>query len=463
MFILWHFIHFFIGLQFYQSTLDIFFKEECIRMKRILALVLCVCIACPFLLTACGNQSGDSGKTAGGKKVELQISCWGIETDPNSKIIKEAVDLFNKRNTLNAVAKVTFTEQEQYKTKIAAEMAANEVPDVFNTWAAGFLKPFVKAGKVYDLTDKLNADTEWKNRYVPGVYSSLEFDGRVYALPTTQTVACLFYNKDIFKKYNLSEPKTYDDLKNIIKVLNENGITPFALGNKAPWVGAMYSELIANRVGGTEPYNKVYEGTGTWEDPSFIEAGKIMQELVDMKAFPEGFNALDNDPAQADFKAGKCGMLVMGSWAIQQLYDDMKDSLGVCKFPEITGGKGNADTWLGQPDQSFAISAKSKAVDAAAEFIKTISDPEIQNKLVEAGNLVATNVTPDPDKVNPVAREVGELLSDMKELFVFYDVGLGATIGNEYNNTIQAITAGQSVEESFKALQKFTEQNREED
>ncbi len=423
--------------------------------------MLCVCVAFSVMLAACGSEKGGTGG-ASGKKVELEISCWGIETDPNSQIIKEAVELFNSRNKLNATATVVFTEQEQYKTKIAAEMAANEVADVFNTWAAGFRKPYVKAGKVYDLTSKLNSDTEWKNRYVPGVYSSLEFDGKVYALPTTQTVACLFYNTEIFNKYGLSEPKTYDDLKNIIKVLNDNGITPFALGNKAPWVGAMFSELVVNRVGGTEPYNKVYNGTGTWEDPAFIEAGKVIQELVSLKAFPEGFNALDNDPAQAEFRAGKCGMLVMGSWAIQQLYNDMQEKLGVCKFPEFTGGKGNTDTWLGQPDQSFAIAANTDAADAAAEFIKTISDPIIQTKLNEAGNLVATNITPDPNKVNPVAMKVGDLLKDMKELFVFYDVGLGATIGNEYNNTIQAITAGQSVEESFKALQQFTEQNREE-
>ena len=428
-------------------------------MKRILVLLLCACIMLS-LLAGCGSKTESSGDNSG-KKTEIKISCWGIETDPNSVIIKEAVELFNKRNTMNAVATVVFTEQEQYKTKIAADMAANEVPDVFNTWAAGFLKPFVKSGKVYDLTDKLNADKEWKDRYAPGVYSALEFDGRVYALPTTQTVVCLFYNKEIFDRYGLQAPKTYDDLKNIIKVLNDNGITPFALGNKAPWVGAMFSELVINRIGGTEPYNKVYNGTGTWEDPAFIEAGKIMQELVSLKAFPEGFNALDNDPAQADFIAGKCGMLVMGSWAIQQLYNDMKDKLAVCKFPEIPGGKGNSNHWLGQPDQSFAIAANSSAKDAAAEFIKTISDPEIQLKLVEAGNLVATNVKPDPDKVNPVAAQVTELLKDMEELFVFYDVGLGATIGNEYNNTIQAITAGQSVEESFKALQQFTEQNRE--
>ncbi len=430
-------------------------------MKRILTLILCTCIALSFLLTACGSESGGTGG-ASGKKVEVEISCWGIETDPNSVIIKEAVELFNSKNTTNATATVVFTEQEQYKTKIAAEMAANEVPDVFNTWAAGFLKPFVKAGKVYDLTSKLNSDKAWKERYVPGVYTSLEFDGKVYALPTTQTVACLFYNTEIFNKYGLQKPETYDDLKNIIQVLNDNGITPFALGNKAPWVGAMFSELVVNRIGGTEPYDKIYNGTGTWEDPAFIEAGKVIQELVAMKAFPEGFNALDNDPAQADFIAGKCGMLVMGSWAIQQLYSDMQDKLGACKFPEIAGGKGNADSWVGQPDQSFAIAANTDAADAAAEFIKTISDPVIQTKLNEAGNLVATNITPDPEKVNPVALNVGDLLKDMKELFVFYDVGLGATIGNEYNNTIQAITAGQSVEESFKALQQFTEQNREE-
>ncbi len=441
-------------------------------MKNIFVVLLCFCLSFPYVLTGCANNPANppatnqttagstTAQTTPAAKVNVKVSCWGIETDANSQIIKEAVTLFNQNNKLNATAAVEFTEQEQYKTKIAAAMAANQVPDVFNTWAAGFLKPFVQAGKVYDLTGKLNSDTEWKNRYVPGVYTSLEFDGKVYALPTTQTVACLFYNKDIFKKYGLIEPKTYDDLLKIVKVLKDNGVTPFALGNKAPWVGAMLSEIIINRVGGTAPFNNVYNGTGTWEDKAFIDGGKRMADLANMGAFPAGFNALDNDPAQADFRAGKCGMLFMGSWAIQQLYTDMKDKLEVCKFPEIKGGKGNADSWVGQPDQSFAISAKSAVADAAAGFIKTISDPAIQTKLNEAGNLIATNVVPDQSKVNPVALKVADLLKDMKELFVFYDVGLGATIGNEYNNTIQAITAGKKPEDAFKTLQQFTEQNK---
>lgn len=449
-------------------------------MKRLTALFLCICMMLTLILTGCGDKAvtpadstpAEKTDTAPAatpedkpaepaEKVDVKVSCWGIETDTNSVIIKEAVDLYNKNNTVNATATVEFTEQEQYKTKIAAEMAANQAPDVFNTWAAGFLKPFVKAGKVYDLTDKLESDAEWKGRFIPGVYNSLSFDGKVYGLPTTQTVGVVFYNKEIFQKYNLSVPKTYDDLKNIIKVLNDNGITPFALGNKAPWVGAMIAEMIINRVGGTEPYDNVYNGTGTWNDPAFIDAGKVMAELVSLKAFPEGFNAYENDASRADFIAGKYGMHIMGSWAIQQMYPDMKEKLGVFKFPEINGGKGNVDSWVGQPDQSFAIAANTKVADQAAAFVKTISDPEIQIKLNEAGNLIPTNAVAPADKINPLAGEVGGLLKDMKDLFVFYDVGLGATIGNEFNNTVQAITAGKDPAEAFADLQKFTEQNQE--
>ncbi len=438
-------------------------------MKRISVLLLCVCFLIATVLTGCTTSSPSTSGTNGGEtesakeKVTLKIEAWGIETDPNSVIIKKAIEQYNQRYD-NAELTIEFTEQEQYKTKIATLMAANEAPDLFNTWAAGFLKPFVTSGKVYSISEALNSDTEWKNRFVPGIFSGFTFDGEIYASPNTQTVVCLFYNKEIFEQYGLKAPETYEELKNVIQTLNDNDIIPFALGNKAPWVGAMYSELIANRIGGSDPFNEVYSKTGTWLDPSFIKAGEIMYELAQMNAFPEGFNALDNDPSREMFLEGKAAMHVMGSWAIQQLTFDESPLIGkvdVAKFPAIEGGKGDANNWLGQPDQSFAIGSSCKDKEAAVNFLKLMSEPETQLKFAEAGNLIATTAKLDPEKANPIATKVAELQKDMNELFIFYDVALGAAVGNEFNNAIQAITAGTDPEEAFTTLQEFTEQNLE--
>ncbi len=443
-------------------------------MKKISLLLLCLFFFAASVLTGCtlitgtegtGGTSGTGGTEPVTEKEvsNLKIEAWGIETDPNSVIIKEAVELYNQRYD-NAKLTIEFTEQEQYKTKIATLMAANEAPDLFNTWAAGFLKPFVLADKVYSISEALDSDPEWKNRFVPGIFSGFTFDGKIYASPNTQTVVCLFYNKEIFDKYNLKVPETYEELKAVIKTLNDNGVIPIALGNKAPWVGAMYCELIANRIGGSEPFNKVYSKTGTWLDPSFIKAGEIMYELVQLNAFPEGFNALDNDPSREMFIEGKAAMHIMGSWAIQQVTYEGSPLIGkvdVAKFPAIEGGKGDINNWLGQPDQSFAIGSRCKDKEAAVNFLKLMADPEIQLKFAEAGNLIATTAKLDPAKANPVATKVAELQKDMKELFIFYDVALGAAVGNEFNNAMQAITAGTDPTEALTTLQEYTEQNYE--
>lgn len=453
-------------------------------MKKLSVLLLCVVLMSALLLTSCTipGSTGESndGSTGGTsnpindntsvattppkEKASLKIEAWGIETDQNSVIIKEAVALYNERYKDTAEISVEFTEQEQFKTKIATLMASNEAPDLFNTWAAGFLKPFVEANKVYSISDDLEKDPTWKNRFVGGIFGGFTFNGKIYASPNTQTVVCLFYNKEIFDTYNLKVPETFEELKTVCDTLNSNNVTPFALGNKAPWVGAMYAELIANRIGGSDPFNKVASGEGTWLDSSFIEAGNKMYELVQINAFPEGFNALDNDPSRADFLDGKAAMHIMGSWAIQQLTFEDSPLIGkvdVAKFPAIEGGKGDMNAWLGQPDQSFAISTNCKDKEAAVNFLKLMSEPETQLKFAAAGNLIATTAQLDPAEANPVATKVSELQKDMTELFLFYDVALGSTIGNEFNNAIQAITAGTTPEEALQTLQDFTEANLE--
>src|SRR5690606_13714056 len=101
---------------------------------------------------------------------------------------------------------------------------------------------------------------------------------------------------------DLTVPETYDDLKHAIQVFNDNDITPIAFGARAAWSIALVAEIITNRIGGDAPYDNVANGTGSWEDPAFIKTGEVLQELVDMSAFPNGFLGLGYDEVIAQFQ-----------------------------------------------------------------------------------------------------------------------------------------------------------------
>ena len=75
--------------------------------------------------------------------------------------------------------------------------------------AMRFIKPFVEAGKVEALDDYLTDD--FKSHLGPSTLTGFQFDEKTYALTTDQSVACMFYNKEMFEKLNLEVPETFDD------------------------------------------------------------------------------------------------------------------------------------------------------------------------------------------------------------------------------------------------------------
>lgn len=387
----------------------------------------------------------------------------GTTSEGWGKTFKDLVDQFNASNTYNVKLEMEPIDVEQYATKIAAELATNNPPDIFYTWAAGRLKAFVGSGKLYPIGDLLDKDAEWKARFLPGMLDSVTFDGKVYAIPGEQNAAALFYNKEIFTKLGLEPPQTYEDLKHVIGVLNDNGIVPMAMGNQDPWVGAILCEYIFNRMGGNEPFDNIVAGTGTFEDASYIDGGKIMQELVALKAFPEGFNGMSYADGNNLFIRGKAGMVCMGSWIVSQIYSkdsEVQDKIGIAKFPVFENGKGNADTWLGQPDLCLAVSNSCKNMDAAAAFIKSFTTPEAQQAFAEStGSIPITVADVDMTNCNPLTAELRTLQQGRSSMFIFYDVALGNTIGGEFNNVTQNIFAGKLPADEFKNLTQFVAEN----
>lgn len=449
------------------------------KYKKISASIITV-LAITTVLSACGGgkaaapsasvapNATDAPKEAAATakpkdKVVMQEFDWsepGSRMDFGNELLKE----FNARTDVNATFESSHLPSGPYYPKLNAEIAGNEAPDVFTLHGAGKLKTYANSGKLQDLTEYFAKDPAWKDSFISGAFNLLTVDNKIYGIPVSFSAATLYYNKDIFKKNNLEVPKTYDELKHVVEVLVKNKVTPIAMGAKDAWVSALFSEFVANRIGGDAPFNALMDGKGSWVDPSYIETGRVLQELTKMKAFPEGFLSIDNSAMTNMFQNGQAAMMVTGSWAISNLVkadSKVKDVVGIAKFPTFPNGKGDIDTWLGQPGFNFVMSAKAKDKDAAIKYIKAWTEEKAQKFTGEVGgDIPSTKVTLDPTKVPGLSKDLKDQMSTMKGMFIFYDVGMGAKIGDEYNNTIQSILAGKAPEEAFKSLQTFTDKNR---
>ena len=426
-------------------------------MRKVLVAGLTAILLVTVALTL---YAGGTQENRQAGKPRVVIYDYGHENEPAVVLYSKLVDQYNAKPDSKVFLDYQFIAGDAYYPKLNAAIAANNPPDIFSSHAGGVLANYVSAGKVFALDDAFAKDPAWKNRFVAGAFDALTVGGKIYAIPTSQAVVPIFYNKDIFSRLGLSVPQSYDELKNVVSVLRKNGLVPFADGDKDVWVGAMMAEVVANRIGGGQPYNAIASGGGNWTDPSFVRAGQVIQELVGLKAFPDDFLGVGYDAMIALFMGEKAAMCVNGTWDLGRFTaadSPIKDKVSVMNFPAIPGGIGKGTDWLGNPDHNIAISSSNKSVDASVEFLKIWASEAVQKNIgEEQGKIIVTKTALDQAKVPPAASQLNNLLTNATGIFLFYDVGLGPTIGQEFNNTFQAIYAGNDVLTSLQRLQKFT-------
>ena len=376
-------------------------------------------------------------------------------------IIQKVTDKFNAENTYNVAFKFETYENEQYKTKLATVMAANSAPDVFFTWSAGYLKPFVDGGKVYEIGQLLNADSEWKSRFIDGVFGPVTYGGKIYAVPHGQTVAVMYYNTRLFKENNVSVPTTYDELKKDIQIFKDKNIIPISVPVKDAWIAGQFLQQLANGDGGMDLFNGTVDGKVAWNDPAYLKAGQRLNELVKMGAFQDGYLGMTYDQGRDLFAQEKAAMFYMGSWDIPALSDPklpVSKNIGVFNMPPVDAKIGNVA--LGDVDQALAISAKSANPQAAAAFIKLFSDTAAQQAYAyDASYLISTKTTLDTSKLSPLFIAVSDLKKQFTGVTPWYDRVFGAGEGTEFNNAAVAIIAGKDPQAQMDSLTQYAKDN----
>ncbi|SIR23974.1 extracellular solute-binding protein [Halanaerobium kushneri] len=396
---------------------------------------------------------------------EVNLTLWDIRTasDQVTPALQDAIERFEADNPNVNIEHVP-TQNDNYKTKLRTAMSADNAPDLFMTWGSASLERYVDADKVYSLESHMTED--WESNFMPAAMDLGRVNGELYGVPVTNvSPALVWYRTDLFEEYGLEVPETYEELKNVVKTFKENGITPFALANKNKWTGSMYFMYLVDRIGGPEALQQAISRKGAFNDKPFIEAGRRIQELVEMGAFPDGVNGLDEDAGQSRtlLYTDRAAMYLMGSWAYSSFKNeapDMLDQFSFFNFPAVESGKGDPSNLVGTPgDNYYSVSTKAANKEAAVEFLKYLTDSKMGEELINIGNIPPfTGVAEKID--DPIMKKIYNSSQEANHIQLWYDQTLPLELAQVHLNTTQAlfgmeITPEEAANQMEEAAQEY--------
>lgn len=436
-------------------------------MKKFIVCLLIGAMAAS-MLTGCGRNNGGSSDVSDAKESKedsnsetLTIMMNGSDSDAYMEGYRKIIDGFNESNDYGVTVEIQNVVNSDYKTKLTTMMASDSETDIIFTWELGYLENFVNGNKIVSLQKYLDEDEDWKNSFNGGILDPLTYDGEVYAIPTQQSTAIMYYNKAIFDEYNLEVPTTYDEYVQVCDALKENGVMPVALASTADdaWLVSQYIQQLSDGIKGEDLFNSIKDGTGKWNDEGMIEAGKLFQEEVNKGYFEDGFTGVSGDEAKLMFANGQTAMYFNGCWEISNL--DKKENAAEAEnfscfiMPPVN--EGYAGTAVGSVDTSYAVTKNCKNVDAAVALLKYMTNEESTSLLLyDYGRIPSTNIEIDDSKLTPLCADFVNLLGDVKAQTPWFD-RVDTDLGNEFNNTTIGIANGDDVQDSFDNLQSYAE------
>lgn len=300
------------------------------------------------------------------------VSMYG-GTDPNAENYQDISAQFVKDYPYITLEDDSQSSDQDWKTKIAADFAVGNEPDVIQYFTDANASDVLAANKFVSV-DEIKAEyPDYAADTLPAALAAATNpDGVARAIPTTGYWEGLFCNKDLFDQYGLELPTDWDKMVTAIETFKENDIVPIAVSlNNVPhyWV-----EFLMLSAAGPDGYTTVPETAP--ED--WVKGLDMFKTLRDMGAFPVDTDTIDNDLAGELFKNKQAAMQLDGSWYAGGIPD--QDNTVLVTFPVIPDGKASEGAMVGGISVGFYITKKAwedpDKRDAAVKFVMAHTNKE---------------------------------------------------------------------------------------
>jgi len=418
-------------------------------LKKIIISLLVLSMV--FSLSACEDKAEDVTDSTV-EKVTLEVwHLWTTENDGNAIAFNKALDEYRADHP-NVTINIDATENEAYKTKIKTAISANEAPDVFFSWGAGFAKPFVEAGQVAVITDYLPDGA--LDDLIMGTTNNFLYDGALYGLPYISWVGVLYCNEEMFEKADVKIPDTFEELMTAIYTFKGEGIIPITVAAKDAWTAMFFQNAATLRTVGAEVSTQALMKEVSFNQDGFIQGAQMVLDMVEAGAFDASALAYTYDEAKIAFLNGESPMMYQGSWFAGEIQNpDLSDIVGkvtVRNFPAIVGGSFNNE-FLGGAIDGLMVSEKCEHKEVAAEFVAYITERMSRESFLQGAGLPTWHVDVTGETIDPLVQEILDLAAGATGYIVAWDTFLSGADVTTHLSLVQeligdSITAKEFVE-----------------
>ena len=367
--------------------------------KRRIVAVGTALAATAALLTGCSAGSGGSSDPNVLKlwHFESETSAMGIAWDQAIKTFEEETG-----------AKVEFEEKsfEQIRSTASQVLNSNEAPDILeynkgNATAGllasqGLLTPIDDAVDEYGWADKLAPSLQTTARYDDkGVMGS----GSWYGIPNYGEFVEVYYNKDMFAKYGIAVPTTYDEFEAALQTFVDNGVTPLAEAGAEYPIGQLWYQLALSK--GDRDFvddYQLYKNPVDWQGPELSYASEKLAEYVDKGYISKDVTGIKAEDMGVSFMSGQYPIMVSGSWWYGRVINEATGfDWGTFLFP-------GSEMAPGSSGNLWVVPENAANKDLAYKFIDITMRPEIQALIGNNGGVpVAANTA---DITDPKSQEL---------------------------------------------------------
>lgn len=362
------------------------------KKTKIVSSILCAAM----VATLAANGVGVKEVKADSKEKTVTLFHHTGE-EAGREVLADLISAFEKSNK-----GIKIEEQgidfSQYDTMLKTKLAGGDAPDLI-MGRPKMYADLIRAGHIEPLTD-----AEFLKNVEPETLESMKVDGDIYAVPTNQGGMGIFYNKKVFEDNDIEIPKSHEELMDVAKKLEDEGITPFAHGFQESWMAQC--DLQSDLYGYTLQQNPtmfkdIMAGKKKFSD--YPDFKKCVQRTVDRLSFEGGDDfGTDASKARNMLINGEAAMLISGNWEISEFAEaGVDDQIGFFATPNTDDDQ----PVLGlAPDGCYMITAQSENVEEAKKFIEFLTTPEGAAIVNEKGYDIpcATNV--DKTKLSPIVQ-----------------------------------------------------------